>query len=133
MAVAIQATRGRVRFFLVADLLMDVWGCWGREILEFHRAYSGGKKYCNRVFEPVFDPIASDQEWTIPKHFTKFVEMPENQNGSPIWEITEMRGFFWLKFPAIWLGGSSLGVPPKFPWLPFPAPENGSHEVALHI
>ncbi|KAJ7846985.1 hypothetical protein B0H14DRAFT_3677413 [Mycena olivaceomarginata] len=35
-AVAIQATRGRVRFFLVADLFMDAWGCWGQEIPEFH-------------------------------------------------------------------------------------------------
>ncbi|KAJ7797066.1 hypothetical protein B0H14DRAFT_2619364 [Mycena olivaceomarginata] len=31
-AVTIQATRGQVRFFLVADLLMDTWGCWGQEI-----------------------------------------------------------------------------------------------------
>ncbi|KAJ7790356.1 hypothetical protein B0H14DRAFT_2626080 [Mycena olivaceomarginata] len=40
-----RATRGRVRFFLVADLFMYVWGCWGQEIPEFHRVHPDGD--CN--------------------------------------------------------------------------------------
>ncbi|KAJ7915742.1 hypothetical protein B0H13DRAFT_1859716 [Mycena leptocephala] len=37
-----RATHGRVRFFPVADLLMDVLGCWGQEIPEFHQVHPDG-------------------------------------------------------------------------------------------
>ncbi|KAJ7886536.1 hypothetical protein B0H14DRAFT_3729304 [Mycena olivaceomarginata] len=64
-AVAIQATRGRVRFFLVADLFMDAWGCWGQEIPEFHLVHpvavaiqSLGSPKIRRIFGQVLGSSA---------------------------------------------------------------------------